>query len=141
VSAVIDTTTEFGQRVIDRLEREECIWLTTVNSKGIPNPSLVWFYWNGESIILFSQPTQVKVRSIRENPNVALQFNSDADGSNMVVFNGTATLLDRPSAEVIPEGYRAKYAAATERMGYTEENLMAEFSQPIEIRFDKLRGH
>jgi PPOX class probable F420-dependent enzyme len=141
MTQLIDTTTEFGQRVIDRLNTEECIWLTTVNARGVPNPSLVWFYWNGESIFLFSQPNQVKVRSIRENPNVALQFNSNADGSNMVVLNGTATLLDRPSAEVMPDGYRNKYRAATEKMGYTEEGILAEYSQPIEIRLEKLRGH
>ncbi len=40
----IDTTTDFGKRLQERLRDEEIVWLVTVSPDGVPQPSPVWFH-------------------------------------------------------------------------------------------------
>ncbi len=47
----IDTSTEFGQRVAGHLANDQVIWLTTVNPDLTPQPSPVWFLWDGETLL------------------------------------------------------------------------------------------
>ena len=49
---MIDTNSEWGQRVERRLRTEEVIWLTTVDGQGMPQPSPVWFVWDGSTILI-----------------------------------------------------------------------------------------
>ena len=51
---MIDLTSEFGRRVDQSLMHEEMIWLTSVTPAGATQPILVWFYWDGEAVILYS---------------------------------------------------------------------------------------
>ena len=46
----IDTTTDFGAHVAKHLADDQVVWLTTVRANGIPEPSPVWFLWDGEAI-------------------------------------------------------------------------------------------
>ena len=39
----IDTSTEFGAKVASRIEEQKLAWLTTIDSKGTPQPNPVWF--------------------------------------------------------------------------------------------------
>jgi len=39
----IDTSTEFGAKTARRVVEEKLAWLTTVDSKGMPQPNPVWF--------------------------------------------------------------------------------------------------
>jgi PPOX class probable F420-dependent enzyme len=83
---MIDLNTEFGHRVQNRLEQEPVIWLTTVDSKGSPQPRPVWFHWDGETVLIYSQAEGAKVRHIKHNPHVALNLNSTPDGGDVVVL-------------------------------------------------------
>src|SRR4051794_26981360 len=105
----IDTTTDFGKRVERRLREETVIWLTTVRRDGTPQPSVVWFLWDGESVLMYSRPNQQKQRNIARNPKVSLNFNSDG-GGNIIVITGEAQVVaDAPPITDVPE-YVAKYA-------------------------------
>lgn len=48
---MIDTTTEFGQRVASRLAKERIAWLTTIDSNSAPQPRPVWFLWDDETFL------------------------------------------------------------------------------------------
>ena len=52
----IDTTSEFGKRVMKRLDEETTAWLTTIGADGTPQPRPIWFLWDGETILIYSQP-------------------------------------------------------------------------------------
>ena len=39
----IDTGTEFGAKTARRIEEEKLAWLTTVDSRGVPQPNPVRF--------------------------------------------------------------------------------------------------
>jgi nitroimidazol reductase NimA-like FMN-containing flavoprotein (pyridoxamine 5'-phosphate oxidase superfamily) len=53
---MLDVTTEWGQHAERRLRSDIIAWLTTVGSDGRPYTVPVWFLWDGETILLFSQP-------------------------------------------------------------------------------------
>ena len=71
---LIDTATDSGRRVAQRLENERLVWLTTVAPDGTRQPSPVWFLWDGGSVLIYSQPNRPKLRHIQRNPNVASNF-------------------------------------------------------------------
>jgi PPOX class probable F420-dependent enzyme len=137
----VDFTSDVGRKALERLQREELIWLTTVRRDGAPQPSLVWFvFQDDQTVLLFSQPGAAKIRAIRRNPNVSLNFNSDANGGSVVVLNGQAVLGDTSlSVEKVP-AYAEKYRAGIARLGMTPEQMAVEYSQPIVITLGTLRG-
>jgi PPOX class probable F420-dependent enzyme len=52
-----DPSTPFGERVARRLRDERLIWLTTVDAKGMPQPTPVWFLWDAatSTILIYSR--------------------------------------------------------------------------------------
>src|ERR1039457_1702621 len=71
---IIDPTTEYGAKVDRHLKDEIVIWLTTVRPDGRPEPSPVWFYWDGATVLIYSMPGKTKLKAIASNPHVALNF-------------------------------------------------------------------
>jgi PPOX class probable F420-dependent enzyme len=137
---MIDRNTEFGRRVERHLRQDETVWIVTVNGDGTPEPSLVWFHWDGQEVLVRSQPTR-KVRNLGPNPRVALHFDSDGQGGDMVILTGTAR-IESPGPG--PEGaaeYMAKYREAIKGIGLTPEQMAASYSVAIHITPTKLRGH
>lgn len=108
---MIDQSTEFGARVARHLREEPVVWLTTVTPSGQPLPRPVGFLWSGgNEIAVYSQPG-ARVRNLRSNPKVALNFRGDVNGTDIVVLAGTAELDERgPSADQ-NAGWVKKYAA------------------------------
>lgn len=137
----IDTSTDFGKRVQRRLREEEIIWLTTVGADGTPQPSPVWFLWDGESVLIFSKPETPKVRNIRHNANVSLHLDSDGRGGDIIVLTGTATVEPHPDGAPAPLAYRQKYAQGIKNIGMTEETMLRAYSTAIHILPTHLRGH
>jgi hypothetical protein len=63
-----DATTEAGGRADRRLREEEVAWLTTVRSDGQPQSVPIWFLWDGETFLIYSQPGRQKLKNITRNP-------------------------------------------------------------------------
>jgi PPOX class probable F420-dependent enzyme len=90
---MIDFTSEFGQRVRKRLETEQIIWITTVFPDSTPQPNPVWFYWDGESVLIYTRPGSIKLKNLTRNPHVSLNFEgATATGGDVVIFHGIARL-------------------------------------------------
>jgi PPOX class probable F420-dependent enzyme len=134
-------TTPFGQRVERRLAEERIVWLTTVSANGTPHPRPVWFWWDGESFLIYSQPDTFKLGHIAANPNVALNFDGDGRGGDIIVFTGEIRLdATAPPAHRMPE-YAAKYQSGFDRIGMTPEQFAATYSVPLRVTPTALRGH
>jgi PPOX class probable F420-dependent enzyme len=129
----------FEQRAERRLREELVAWLVTVSPKGTPQPVPVWFLWEGSSILLYSRPGKPKLRNIAKNPRVALHLDSNGLGGDIVVVTGTARMSDDPPASEVPE-YVAKYRARIEGNGWTPESFAADYSVPVRIDVERLRG-
>ena len=138
---MIDQSTEFGARVARHLREEIVVWLTTVTPTGSPLPSPVWFLWDGaESISMYSMPG-ARVRNVEANPRVALNFDGDGLGGDIIIISGTAAIdHDAPPADRA-DGYRAKYDAHIARIGMAPEAFAQRYSVPLRIAFTRLRGH
>jgi len=138
--ASVDLSFELSGKVLDRLRSEQHIWLTTVSGTGTPQPSLVWFLWRDDSVLVFSQPDAPKVRAIRHNPRVALSFNSNAAGGDVAVFSGVAT-LDGGNfrADGIP-AYIEKYRDGLASLGMSPAAFADDYRQAIVVRPTGLRS-
>ena len=122
-----------------RLRSEPVAWLTTVRADGQAQASPVWFLWDGETFLLYSQPGAQKVRNLAANPKVALHLGDDGNGGDVVSFEGTATVEpDGPRADRV-DGYLAKYQAAIEALGYEPGPFARTYSLAIRVRPTRVR--
>jgi PPOX class probable F420-dependent enzyme len=138
---MIDPATPFGQRVTRRLAEERIIWLTTVSPRGVPHPRPVWFWWDGETFLIYSQPDTFKLAHLESNPNVALNLDGDGAGGDIIVFTGQASLdTHAPPANQISE-YVEKYQAGFERIGMTAEQFAVTYPVALRVTPNTLRGH
>lgn len=137
----IDAGTPFGKRVFDRLENDLIGWLVTVDESGTPRPSPVWFYWQEEGMLIYSQPNKGKLSNIERSPRVAVHLDADEQGGNIVILTGSATIdSSAPKATGVPE-YIAKYHEHILRLGATDEMFADDYSVAIRFTPEKLRGH
>ncbi|MCC7024107.1 MAG: TIGR03667 family PPOX class F420-dependent oxidoreductase [Thermomicrobiales bacterium] len=136
----IDLSTDFGARVSDHLSNDQVVWLTTVGANGTPQPSPVWFLWDGERVLIYSQPNTPKLRNIARSPRVSLNFNSTPTGGDVVILTGDAEIdRDAPPANVVPD-YVEKYAEGMRGLSMTPDQFAQEYSVPIRVRPTRLRG-
>src|SRR5688500_4004699 len=106
---LIDPTTEFGARAERRLREETIGWLVSVDAADTPQPSPVWFLWDGETILIYSKPDTPKLRNIARNGRVAFHLDGDGHGGDIVVLTGQARHDDvAPPSTALP-AYQAKY--------------------------------
>lgn len=139
----LDFSTEFGQRVLNELQAEQVIWLTTVSPSGQPQPSPVWFLWRDGDVLIFSEPAAPKVRNIRANRKVSLAFNTDPHGERVSILQGEATLsaAQMTADDVGSFGdYVEKYQGGIESLNLTPESMLTQYSQLITITPTRLRG-
>ncbi len=136
---MLDPTNPAHAHADRRLRSEPIAWLTTVRSDGQAQSSPVWFLWDGESFLLYSQPHARKVRNLAANPKVSLHLNDDGAGDDVVTFEGAATVEpDTPRADRV-EGYLAKYRAAIVALGYEPGPFARTYSTAIRVRPTRAR--
>jgi PPOX class probable F420-dependent enzyme len=137
---VIDPTTDKGARVDGALRDDVVAWLITAPPDGAPVPTPVWFWWDGETILVYSQRDKPKLRHISANPNVAVALRTDELGDRIIVVTGVASVDEAaPSADRLG-GYVEKYAELIARLGADPASFAAEYAVPIRIRPTRLRA-
>ncbi len=130
---MLDTTSGSGARADRRLREEEAAWLTTVRQDGQPQSVPVWFLWDGESFLIYSQPGRQKLKNVGRNPRVALNLNSNAQGGDVVRAEGTAEVAgDVPPADEVDE-YLEKYREAIARIGFDPDGFARTYSVALRV--------
>lgn len=137
---MIDFSTDLGKRAKERLEREIVGWLITVGSDGTPQPSPIWYLWEADTVLIYSQPNTPKVRNIERHPQASFHLEGDNKGGNIIILTGEATVDDTFAADQHP-AYLAKYASGIVGIGMTNESFAASYSVPIRFRPTRLRGY
>ncbi len=138
-----DPSTPFGERVARRLRNERLIWLTTVDAKGMPQPTPVWFLWDetNSTILIYSRADAKRLVHLQRNPRVALNFDGNGKGGDIIVITGEAHLsIDDPPADNLPV-YVEKYHDFIARGFTTPENFASIYSVALRIRPIAVRGH
>ncbi|NNL69594.1 MAG: TIGR03667 family PPOX class F420-dependent oxidoreductase [Acidimicrobiia bacterium] len=129
----------FGDRVRTRLTDEIVAWLTTVDADGTPRPSPIWFWWDGESILIYSKDGTSRTKNLAHRPEASFTFDSNGTGGDIVILEGTAVVSeDRPSTE-IPE-YQEKYREWIPRIGMDPGTFAIGYPVPIRFYPKRLRG-
>ena len=138
---MVDFKSNFGRAIKQHLANQYVIWLTTVDSKLTPQPRPVWFIWENDSFLIFSQAHAQKVKHILKHPRVALHFNTDETGDKQViVFTGEASIdAASPAAHESPL-YLRKYKAGIADLEMTPEEFSREYSVAIKINPTEVRG-
>src|SRR5438477_569613 len=124
---MIDTGTEFGARAERRIREERLAWLVTVRPDGRPEPLPVWFLWDGDSFLVYSQAGKRKLRNIEQNPSVALHLDGNGRGGDIIVVAGEARVSDDPPADQVPD-YVAKYGWGFEQLGMSAAEFARGYS-------------
>jgi PPOX class probable F420-dependent enzyme len=98
-------STPFGERVARRLRDERLIWLTTVDAKGTPQPTPVWFWWDEatSTFLVYSRADAKRLAHISQNPRVAFNLDGNGRGGDIIVITGEARLSPNdPRADQLP---------------------------------------
>ena len=114
--------------------------MTTVDSHNTPQPRPVWFHWDGETILIFSERQKAKLRHIAGNPRVALNFNTDEDGGDVAVLTGNARILDEPPDPNRVKTYLRKYRASIKDLGMTIKEFSDAYAVPILVTPQSMSG-
>ena len=130
-------TVELTQEVSRRLESGRYGWLTTVAKSGQPVPRLVWFYFDGNEVTVYSMPNAAKVAHIKAHPRVSLNLDSDGNGAGVVVVGGDARVDAVDADPIADRQYQAKYADYAVSMGMSKEFLGA-FNTRLKISVDRV---
>jgi PPOX class probable F420-dependent enzyme len=140
--AAIDTTTDLGARAAARLGDEQVLWLVTVDPHGTPQPTPVWFRWDGaDEVVVKSQPRTAKLRNVRGNDRVAVHLNSTRSGDDVVVLTGTAAIDDDGLSPQERTAYDAKYDEGIRGLGMTPDGFHEDYSVTVRVRLERLRGY
>lgn len=123
------------------LRHNPVVWLSSVQRDGRPHVVPVWFHWDGERIMAFSKPHARKVDNLRDQPRVMLAVGTPGPDFEVELIEATAELPARPAAELMPDGFGAKYRELLRRAGLSVQRFADVYSQPIVLRPTRFLGY
>ncbi len=136
---ILDLSKPAHEAAAARLSEETIVWLTTVNPKGQPQSSPVWFLWDGEEFLIYGSKTGPKTPNIRSNPRVGLNLDGNGRGGGVVVIEGTARIDEAGPVLSEVNDYLAKYGAMIEGNGWTPESMAQDYPHLIRVTPNKAR--
>ena len=78
-------------------------------------PRLIWFFFDGTDLTVYSMPHAAKVAHIEAHPQVSLNLDSDGQGAGIIVVGGMAA-VDATGVDCRDdEPYWAKYRDAADK--------------------------
>jgi PPOX class probable F420-dependent enzyme len=130
----------FSETVARRLDRDLVGWLTTVDSKGQPQSSLVWFLRDANDLLIYSRAAARKLSNVAANPRVSFSLNSDPRGDSYVTMEATAVIVGSPAAAHEVPAYLAKYAGEIAHFGWTPPEFAELYPALIRLTIDRIRA-
>jgi PPOX class probable F420-dependent enzyme len=128
-----------SKRVQRRLDTDLVVWLTTVGPDRHPHAVPVWFWWDGNSFLIYSVPGQ-KVRDLQANPSVQLHLNTDRSGDLVARFDGVAEIAADQAPAYRVAKYLAKYRDRIKSYGWTPKGFSEQYHVAIRVRPTRYYG-
>ena len=136
-----DPGSDFGKRVRARLRDEQVIWCTTVGADGTAQPNPVWFLWDeAGSVLVYNRPDARRLAHLASNPRVALHFDGDGQGGDIVVLTGPAELAPQVDPPHRHAAYLAKYREPMSRVSGSPEEFSAAYPVAFTVAIERVRG-
>jgi PPOX class probable F420-dependent enzyme len=123
------------------LRDDPVVWLSSVQSDGRPHLVPVWFHWDGMQIVAFSKPHARKVDNLRGQPSVMLAVGTPGPDFDVELIEATAELPAAPAADLMPDGFGAKYRDLLHRAGLSVQRFAEVYSQAIVLRPTRFLGY
>jgi PPOX class probable F420-dependent enzyme len=140
-SALPDPSSAFGERVRRRLREEQLIWIVTVGKDGTPQPNPVSFlFHDDDSILIYNMVNANRMNHIVDRPGVALHFDGDGTGGDIVVFTGIARRADDMPPAHENQAFLAKYGNGLLRVSDRVADWGKKFPVPLLITITRTRG-
>jgi PPOX class probable F420-dependent enzyme len=112
-----------------------------VGNDGTPQPNPVGFLFQDDSSILIYNMVNVnRINHVDDRPQVALHFDGDGTGDDIVVFTGTACRADDISPPHENRAFLAKYGDSLLRVSDSVEEFGTRLSMPLRIEITGTRG-
>ena len=138
---MLNFKSKFGRKVWKHIKEEYVIWLTTLGPDGTPHPRPVWFVWDNDSILIYSQPKAFKVSHLKSHKKVALNFNTDSKGDvDVIVLLGTAKIEKSAPPAHKMRAYLKKYHDGILELKMTPEGFGRDYSTAIRVTPTAMRG-
>lgn len=133
MASILDLTSKRGAHIDQRLRENIIVWLNSVRPDGRPHAVAVWFLWDGETFLIFSQPNTQKLRNLQHNSHVTLALDNTHSGGDVIVIDGEAELITNPDVNATLAGFAQKYDAFFKRTGTDAAAMAKSYSQGIRI--------
>jgi PPOX class probable F420-dependent enzyme len=128
----LDASPELTARRVARLlDAEPVVWLATIQPNGLPHLVPTWFWWNGETLLVFSKPEARKVASMRSNPRLMVAVGHPEEDFDVVLLEAQAHVC-RHRVEV-PDAFFEKYADQLAEGRLDRPTFRSTYTQPIVI--------
>lgn len=75
--------------------------LATLRPDGSPHVAPVWHLYDGEKLLILSEPSSVKVRNLRGDPRVGISIPRETEPHGFVQVNGTVELSEEWDRQVL----------------------------------------
>jgi PPOX class probable F420-dependent enzyme len=122
------------------LREEQIIWITMVGNDGTPQPNPVGFLFQDDSsILIYNMVNANRINRVVDRPQVALHFDGDGTGGDIVVF-GTACRADDIPPQHENQAFLAKYGDSLHRACNSVEEFGTRFPVPLRIEITGTRG-
>jgi PPOX class probable F420-dependent enzyme len=135
---IFDPNDEHGAHALERLAIDRIGWLTRVTPGGQPQTMPIWFVWQDDELLIYSDHRAKRNASLAANPKVSFPLGSDAGGGDLVIILGEAQI--DPSSSRLPnnEAYLAQYGDWIEASYGGPEGMAVVYNVPIQS--DRRRG-
>ena len=130
----------FSDKVLRRLDDEVVIWMTTVNTNGQPQTSVVWYWWDGEEFLIYSLDPTSRLTNLAKNRNVALNFDGNSRGGDIVTIEGVATIDPNAPSAAEMNDYVGKYGRRMNRGWGSPEGFAKKYPTAIRVRPVRVRA-
>jgi PPOX class probable F420-dependent enzyme len=138
---MLNFKTKFGRKVWKHIKEEYAIWLTTVGADGTPQPRPVWFVWDNDSILIYSQASAFKVAHIKKHKQVALHFSADPKAEeDVIVLLGTAAIDKSAPTPDKHRAYLKKYREGIAGLSMSLDTFGNDYPVAIRVTLTSMRG-
>ena len=133
MTATLDPASDKHAGALARLAEEKIAWLTTIDPDGQPQASPIWFLWDADEILLFSDRRARRNGNLADHPRVAFNLNTDAGGGSVLTMEGDARFVEDEPPSSANAAYQAKYGAWIAEYGWTTDWFEEHYPYAIRI--------